>query len=64
MFACETCKEGQFVDIVIKEEEDKQNLNYILEEDEIDRSHIQLGKISSNQVKGFRRLKRRLSKNF
>jgi hypothetical protein len=44
MFAGETCKEGQFADIVIKEEEDKQNLNSVLEEDEIDRSHIQLGK--------------------
>ena len=42
MFASETCKEGQFADIVIKEEEDKQNQNSVLEEDEIDRSHIQL----------------------
>ena len=44
MFAGETCKEGQFSDIVIKEKEDQQNLNSVLEEDEIDRSHIQLGK--------------------
>jgi len=40
IFAGETCKEGQFADIVIKEEEDKKNLNSIMEEDEIDRSHI------------------------
>jgi len=48
MFAGEPCKEGQFVDIVIKDEEDRQNLNYVLKEDEIDRSHVnackQLGK--------------------
>ena len=63
MFAGQTC-EGKFVDIVIKEEEEKQNLNYVLEEDGIDRSHIQLGKISSNQVKGLKRLKRRPPNNF
>jgi len=40
----EACKEGQFANIVIKEEDDKQNLNSILEEDEIDRSHMQLEK--------------------
>ena len=36
MFVGETCKEGKFADIVIKKEEDKQNLNSVLEEDEID----------------------------
>lgn len=41
MFVGETC-EGQFADIVIKEKEDKQNLNSVLEEDEIDSSHMQL----------------------
>ena len=30
MFLGETC-EGQFVDIFIKEKEDKQNLNYVME---------------------------------
>jgi len=48
MFAGETCEEGKFVDIVIKEEEDKKNLNFIMKEDEIDRYHVnactQLGK--------------------
>jgi len=44
MFTSKTSKERQFVDIVIKKEEDKQNLNYVLEEDEIDGSHMQLGK--------------------
>ena len=44
MFAGETCEERQFVGIVVKEEEDRQNLNYVLKEDEIDRSHMQLGK--------------------
>lgn len=39
IFARETCKEGQFADIIIKEEEYKQNLNYVLEENEIDRCH-------------------------
>ena len=43
MIAGET-SEGQFADIVIKEKEDKKNLNYVLKEDEIDRSHMQLGK--------------------
>ena len=43
MFVGETC-EGKFVDIVIKEKEDKKNLNPILEEDEIGRSHMQLEK--------------------
>lgn len=44
MFAGETFKEGQFANIVIMEEEDIQNLNFVLEEYEIDRSHIQLTK--------------------
>ena len=48
MFAGETCEEGQFAGIVIKEEEDMQNLNSLLKEDEIARSHVndrtQLGK--------------------
>ena len=44
MFIGETCKKGQFADIVIKEKEDKQNLNFVLEEDEIDMSHIKLEK--------------------
>jgi len=32
--------EGQFANIVIRKEQDKQNLNYILEEDERDKSHM------------------------
>jgi len=48
MFVGETCEEGQFVDIVIKEEEYRHNLNSVMKEDEIDRSHVnactQLGK--------------------
>ena len=55
MFAGETC-EGQFADIVIKEEEDKQNLNYFLEEDEIDRSHIQLEKDIKQPSEGFEKI--------
>jgi len=51
MFAGETC-EGQFTDIVIKEEEDKKNIYSILEEDEIDRSHIQLGKYIKKACEG------------
>ena len=35
MYAGETCKEGQFVDIVIQEKEGKQNQNSVLEEDEV-----------------------------
>ena len=42
VFAGETCKEGQFFDIFIKEEEDQDNLNSVMEKDEIDRSHMQL----------------------
>ena len=34
--------ERQFVDIVIRKEKDQQNQNFVLEEDEVDRSHIQL----------------------
>jgi len=33
MFVDETCEEGQFVDIVVKEEEDRYNLNYVLKEE-------------------------------
>lgn len=33
MFAGETCEEGKFVYIVIKEEEDKKNINFILKEE-------------------------------
>ena len=48
MFAGETCEKGQFVDIVIKEEEDRHNLNSVMKVDKIDRSHVnactQLGK--------------------
>jgi len=33
MFADETCEEGQFSDIVIKEEEDMQNLNSVMKEE-------------------------------
>lgn len=41
MFAGETCEERQFADIFInKEEEDRKNLNFVLKEDEIDRSHV------------------------
>ena len=40
MIVGETCEEGQFVDIDIKEEEDRQNLNSVLKEDEIDKSHV------------------------
>lgn len=40
MFAGETCGKGQFSNIVIKEEEDMHNPNYVLKEDEIDRSHV------------------------
>jgi len=39
MFAGET-GEGQFVDIVIKEERDIQNLNSILKEDGTAESHV------------------------
>ena len=44
VFIGKTSKEGQFSDIVMKKEEDKMNLNSFLEEDEIDRSHMQLEK--------------------
>ena len=40
MFAGETGEERQFYDIVMKEEEDKHNLNYVLKEDGTARSHI------------------------
>lgn len=42
MFVGGTCEEGQFVDIVIKEEEDMQNLNSVLKEYGIARSHIKV----------------------
>jgi len=41
---CMFVSEGQFIDIVMKKEEDQQNRNSILEKDEIDISHIQLEK--------------------
>jgi len=34
--------EGQLVDIVMKKEKYQHNQNSVLEEDEVDRSHIQL----------------------
>lgn len=42
MFAGGTCEEGQFVDIVTKEEEDMKNLNSVLKGGEISRSHIKV----------------------
>lgn len=40
MFAGGTCEEEQFADILIKEEEGRKNLNFVLKEDGIARSHI------------------------
>jgi len=39
---CMFSDKGQLVDIVIKKEKDQQNQISVLEEDEVDRSHIQL----------------------
>lgn len=64
IFAGETCKEGQFVDIVIKEEEDKHNLNSVMEEDEIDRSHIQLGKDTKQPSEGLEDIEEETIKEF
>ena len=47
MFAGGTCEEGQFTDIIIKEEEDRKNLNYVLKGEETVKSHIN----SHTQVK-------------
>lgn len=41
MYLGEPCKEGQFANIVMKKKEDKQNLNYVLKQDEIDGSQMQ-----------------------
>jgi len=64
MFADETCKEGQFADIVIKEEGDKKNLNSVMEGDEIDRSHIQLEKNIKQPSEGLEEIKEETIEEF
>jgi len=55
MFEGETDKR-QFVDIVIEEEEDQQNLNYLLEKDEIGRYHIQMEKYVKQPSEGLKEM--------
>ena len=64
MYAGETCKEGQLYDIVIKEEEDKQNPNSVLEEDEIDRSHMQLEEYVKQPSEGLEEIEEETIKEF
>ena len=50
--------------IVVKEEEDEENQNFVLEEDEIDRSHIQLGEYIKQPSEGLEEIKEETTKNF
>ena len=56
MFTDETCEEGQFANIVIKEEEDRHNLNYFLKEEvekDIKQSSEGLDEIEENTIEIF-----------
>jgi len=64
MYASETSKEGQLVDIVMKKEEDHQNPNYVLEEDEIDRSHMQLEEDIKQPSEGLEEIEEETIKEF
>jgi len=48
----------------MKKEEDEQNINYVLEKDEIDRSHMQLEKYVKKPTEGLEEIEGETIKEF